>query len=193
MGIAEPIRFIFHYVNVDFEDNRLDHTDWPSQKDNYPWGVLPLLEEDGRQLSQSFTIGRYLGKKFKLNGADDYESAKCDEYGDALKDLLNECRNLFFETDETKKTELREEILSKQIPKYCGKFDRDLVNSESKYLVGTTPAWIDFFVAHYLEFLETKIDEKFLKNYPKLQFFKQNIYNLPQIKSWIETRPVTPW
>jgi hypothetical protein len=52
-----------------------------------PWNVLPVLEEDGKQLSQSATIVRYLGRKFKLAGADEFQTAKCNEYVDAVTDL----------------------------------------------------------------------------------------------------------
>lgn len=54
----------------------------------YPYGKLPVLEENGKKLSQSFAIARYLAKKFNLNGADDFEAAKCDEYTDVVKDVL---------------------------------------------------------------------------------------------------------
>ena len=88
-AIAEPVRLLFHYANVEFEDYRLDSSEWPGAKDRYPWGVLPMLEVDGRKLSQSFAIGRFLGKEFNLMSCDEFESAKCDEYGDVLKDLMS--------------------------------------------------------------------------------------------------------
>lgn len=51
------------------------------------WGVMPVLEEDGKKLSQSLTILRYLGRKYGLAGNDAFETAKCDEYVDAMNDL----------------------------------------------------------------------------------------------------------
>jgi glutathione S-transferase len=41
-----------------------------------------------KTLGQSTTICRYLGRKFKLSGANEWEAAKCDEYVDAINDLL---------------------------------------------------------------------------------------------------------
>jgi glutathione S-transferase len=54
----------------------------------FPYGKIPLLEFEGKKLSQSFAIARFLGKKYNLAGADDFESAKCDEYADVVKDIL---------------------------------------------------------------------------------------------------------
>jgi len=53
-----------------------------------PWGQLPVLEFNGNQLAQSATIARYLARKFKLTGKDEWEAAKCDEYVDAANDLF---------------------------------------------------------------------------------------------------------
>lgn len=54
----------------------------------YPYGKVPVLEWENKKLSQSFTIARFLAKQYKLTGADDFESAKCDEYADVVKDIL---------------------------------------------------------------------------------------------------------
>jgi len=191
-AIAEPIRFLFHYVGVEFEDNRLDRSNWESLKEQYPWGVLPLLEHEDKKLSQSFTIGRYLGKQFKLTGTDEFESAKCDEYGDVLKDLLLECRGFFVEVNESKRREIRNHIVNVQVPKYFGRLDQDLAENGGKHLVGNCYTWIDFFAAHYVDFLSTAVESNLLEKYPHLEAFKNSVLSIPQIKAWIEQRPQTP-
>lgn len=55
---------------------------------------MPVLEVGGQQLSQSTTIVRYLGKKYGLAPADEFQVAKCDEYMDAMADVrVSKCRN----------------------------------------------------------------------------------------------------
>lgn len=40
---------------------------------------IPVLEVDGKQLGQSCAIVRFLAKRFKLAGRDEFEEAKADE------------------------------------------------------------------------------------------------------------------
>ncbi len=51
-----------------------------------PWGKLPILEVDGQVICESSAICRFLARKFNLVGANEIESAKCDEYVDAIMD-----------------------------------------------------------------------------------------------------------
>jgi glutathione S-transferase len=43
------------------------------------FGQIPILEFDGQILTQSFAIGRYLGRKFKLVPEDELLAARSDE------------------------------------------------------------------------------------------------------------------
>lgn len=80
---AEPIRYMLaHGVGADgFTDHRVDgKTEWPALKESMPTGTMPVLElEDGRRLSQTIAICRYLGRELGLDGSDSWEKAKIDE------------------------------------------------------------------------------------------------------------------
>ena len=54
-----------------------------------PWEFVPVLQVGDRSLSQSLAICRYLARKFKLTGANEWESSKCDEYTDTVNDLFS--------------------------------------------------------------------------------------------------------
>lgn len=52
-----------------------------------PFGMLPVLEVDGKQICQSMAIARYLANEFGLAGRDNWEKLKCDELVETLVDL----------------------------------------------------------------------------------------------------------
>lgn len=52
-----------------------------------PFGMLPVLEIDGKPVGQSNAIARYLAKQCGLAGRDEWESLQCDMLVDTLTDL----------------------------------------------------------------------------------------------------------
>jgi len=190
--LAEPIRFILSYVEEDFQDNRIEQEDWDKVKNDYPYGKLPVLEEEGVKLSQSFAIARYLAKKFNLAGANDLESAKADEYADVIKDVLKEVEGMWTD-EEAKKLKIKNNILDKTVPALFTKIESDLKVTEGKYLVGKNYTWADFILAHFSEIFEAFVDQTILDNYPTIKAHQKNIFSIPQIKDWIAKRPVTQY
>ncbi|GMS85835.1 hypothetical protein PENTCL1PPCAC_8010, partial [Pristionchus entomophagus] len=85
-GRAEVARQLFHLAGVPFEDFRIPPSDWSSIKAKTPFGQVPVLEVDGKQLPQSFAINRYLAKQFGFAGASSFEAAWVDAIADQLKD-----------------------------------------------------------------------------------------------------------
>uniref|UniRef100_A0A914CVG2 glutathione transferase n=1 Tax=Acrobeloides nanus TaxID=290746 RepID=A0A914CVG2_9BILA len=51
--------------------------------------------------------------------------------------------------------------------------------------------WVDFNVVEYINTLEG-MDPETLNKYPELINFKQRVYELPQIKNYVETRKISP-
>lgn len=52
-----------------------------------PFGMVPVLEIDGKLVAQSNAIARYLAKQHGLAGKDEWESLQCDVLVDTLSDL----------------------------------------------------------------------------------------------------------
>jgi glutathione S-transferase len=47
---------------IEFEDDRVQPSDWKRRKADTPFGARPALEVDGQIVAQSNTINRYVGK-----------------------------------------------------------------------------------------------------------------------------------
>lgn len=52
-----------------------------------PWGKTPVLEVDGKMVSQHVAITRYLGKLAGLGGKDLWEDLMIDEAVDVINEL----------------------------------------------------------------------------------------------------------
>jgi len=188
---AEPIRFIFAAAEVPYEDVRIDRAEWPKMKPSFPWEKVPVLEVDGQVLAESSAICRFLGRKFNLIGKNEFEAGKCDEYVDAMMDLRAHWRAYFWESDENKKAELKKQFLETQVPNCLSKFEKILEKSDGAFLLGKDHTWADHHIAHTMAFYEETVDPEVLKGYPNILKFKDAVFNIPQIKKWVEERPKT--
>lgn len=52
-----------------------------------PYGMLPVLEIDGKPIAQSNAVARFLARKYGLAGQNEWESMLCDVLVDTLGDL----------------------------------------------------------------------------------------------------------
>ncbi|XP_028638305.1 hematopoietic prostaglandin D synthase isoform X2 [Grammomys surdaster] len=88
-GRAEIIRYIFAYLDIKYEDHRIEQTDWPKIKPTLPFGKIPVLEVEGLTLHQSLAIARYLTKNTDLAGKTELEQCQADAVVDTLDDFMS--------------------------------------------------------------------------------------------------------
>lgn len=86
-GRGEPARLALHVGGVAFEDRRINPNDWPALRDKMPFQAMPVLDVEGKSITQSNTINRYVGKLAGLYPKDDLQAALCDEVMDAAEDI----------------------------------------------------------------------------------------------------------
>lgn len=185
-GIIEPLRYIFAYKNVDYEDCRISKDDWPSIKSEQPFGKLPVLEFEGKVLSESVAITRYIAREYGLEGKDNLESAKIDMLIDALKDCSGR-RKFMFEEDPVKKEEIRRQYYADNAVLF-NRFEIILKENGGSYFVGDTLTWADFGIAYCL--YEIRGDHACaLDHCPTLATYVDEFHEIPQIKDWIKKRP----
>lgn len=186
-ALAEPIRFLFSYAGIDFVDDRFDRDDWPKIKPNMPFGQVPVLEIDGKKISQSVAIARYLAKQCGLAGKDDLEAMEIDAIVDTIHDLRAKIAAYHYENNEAvKATKL--EIAKEQVPYFLERLDAQ-VQKNGGYFVGGALTWADLSFVAILDYLNDMMKEDIIEKYENLKQLKQKVLELPAIKSWIEKRP----
>src|SRR5207253_11021410 len=72
---GEECRLALHVAGLPFEDERLTHDQWAARKASTPFGALPVLASDGRQLAQSNAILRFIGSQHGLHSVEPFEAA----------------------------------------------------------------------------------------------------------------------
>ncbi|VDP05438.1 unnamed protein product [Heligmosomoides polygyrus] len=94
-ALAEIIRQVLVVAEQDFEDVRYTPEEWLRHEAETPFGQLPVLEVDGKQLAQPFAIARFLARKFDIAGKNAFDEALVDSIADQLKDYVAEIRPFY--------------------------------------------------------------------------------------------------
>jgi len=196
-GICEPIRWILSYGGADFEDVRIPYNKFPPTlppeiKAKSRWGQVPLVEFEGKSLTQSLAVTRYLARKYKLVPEDDYLAALCDEYVDALRDSLGAgFLPILLAEDPKEKEEKLKEYTKTLRTRFLDRFESIAKANGGKHLVGDSITWADITLAYLLDHFQIVLGIDLTEGYPNIKNVKDMVVNSPKIKAWIEKRPKT--
>ncbi|XP_076795989.1 hematopoietic prostaglandin D synthase isoform X2 [Arvicanthis niloticus] len=212
-GRAEIIRYIFAYLDIKYEDHRIEQADWPQIKPTLPFGKIPVLEVEGITLHQSLAIARYLTKNTVLKNtgrwqpclywvspeaslashhsrdlAGKTELEQCQ--ADAVVDTLDDFMSLFpwAETNQDRKEHMFNELLTRQAPRLLK--DLDTYLGDKEWFIGNYVTWADF----YWDVCSTTLlvlKPDLLDIYPRLASLRNRVQDIPAISAWILKRPQT--
>jgi len=190
-GRAELARLLFAEAGVPFEDFRFERDQWPTIKATIkPFGQVPMLEVDGKQIPQSKAIARYLARTFKLVGKNDFESALCDAYVDAIEDSTSALREWWAEQDAEKKKAIWAKFVEDNLKPMMCRFDTILKENGTGYLVGNQLTWADIAVYDAVTYL-TRHTPDLVTPYAKLSELVKKAGECPKIKAYVDKRPKT--
>jgi glutathione S-transferase len=131
-GRGEPARLALSIGGVPFEDQRIGVKDWPTFRDKTPFLAMPILEVDGKAVTQSNSILRYVGKLIGLYPKDEWQAFLCDEVMDACEDIGTRLGNTINMPDAAKKA-TREELSAERIPRYLTQLQARLQAAGGEY------------------------------------------------------------
>ncbi|XP_063977327.1 uncharacterized protein LOC135162608 [Diachasmimorpha longicaudata] len=189
-ALAEPIRFLLSYGGVDFQDERFDRANWPTIKPTMPFGQTPVLEVDGKKIHQSTAICRYLAKQFGLAGKDDWENLEIDAAVDTIHDLRLKIGAYSYETNEAAKEQKRGPLFDEVVPFYLERLDAQ-VKKNGGYFVNGKLTLADIVFAGLLDYLNFMAKFNLIEKYENLKALNEKVLAVPQIKAWVDKRPVT--
>lgn len=145
-GRGEPIRLALAYGNIPFEDHRIPGSDWPKVKEQFALQQLPVMEVDGKIITQTNTLCRFVGKLADLYPADPLEAAHADEAMEDVEDLTAKMSPSMFLQDPEEKRRAREALAAGPIPLYLRRLDAMLTERGGQYFAGNRLSVADFRV-----------------------------------------------
>lgn len=166
-GRGEVARMAFALGGVAFEDVRVARADWPALKPTTPFGVLPVLEVDGQQVSQSNTIARFVGKLTGLYPSDPWQAALCDETMDAIEDIsIKVGGTVHLEEEEKKKA--REAMVAGPLKLHLESLQARLKAAGGQFFAGSQLSvadlrvflWIRFFRSGHFDHIPTDLPDR---------------------------------
>ncbi|KAG5668487.1 hypothetical protein PVAND_016426 [Polypedilum vanderplanki] len=190
-GTAEPIRYLLKYGKINFEDVRIESSDWPKIKATMPMGQMPILECDGKRFFQSVAICRFLAKKVGLAGSNELENLEIDSIADTVVDLRLKIMAVSFGPQD-KKAEGMKTLKEETVPFFLSKLNA-IAEENNGHLACKKLTWADFYFAAFVIMFQfgAQEGEKVWEKYPALKKVKENVENIDEIKKWIAVRPVT--
>ncbi|KAG0148483.1 hypothetical protein CROQUDRAFT_654758 [Cronartium quercuum f. sp. fusiforme G11] len=197
-GRAEAIRLACTIGNIEFEDVRFSQDEFKSKvKSTTPFGQVPVMEIDGKIVSQGTPLLRYVAKLANngLYPVDAFEALKVDEYLNVLEDIQTLLRPSFFEADSEKKIAIRKALVGPegQIADLLHKFEKAISESGSKgYSVGSKLTISDLAIYCQIEWFTSGILDGFSTNmydaYPRLKAIHDTVVAHPKVAEWVKAQ-----
>jgi glutathione S-transferase len=196
-GRAETARLVLAFAGASYEDDRLPFPPnevWAAKKPGVTLGQLPILEVGGKTLHQSMAIARYLAKENGLAGANNLESAQCDEIVDFISDMQNAIYTSHYTKDPAGRDAALKEVFEKTVPEGLLKLETYLNGNNGKFFVGNAFTWTELHFQQFMDLVHGMTgNNQILDATPNLKDLNTRICAVPSVAKWIETRPKNPF
>jgi glutathione S-transferase len=190
------LRFFMLSNNIDFTEDLIDMKDWPARKAELiksganPAGNVPIIELDGKVLTQHVSTMRYLAKLAGKTSGDDYG----DYVQDLVADEYQNWRNVWVATafQGGDKDVYKTETLPEKLTIIEGYYNNYKTGKSPFLSVSPSGAglWGDSAVAGLLwDNIQTGLlDEEILDKYPNLSALYKTYIAQPPVAAWIASK-----
>ncbi|KAK6177387.1 hypothetical protein SNE40_015496 [Patella caerulea] len=190
-GLAQPIRFLLHYVGEEFTDQLYELGDapgfskeeWTSVKNKLglDFPNLPYYIDGDIRITQSNSIIRYLGQKHNLLGTTIKEKVACDMMLENGMDLRNNSVYVSYNPDYEN---IKGDYFSNYLPTTFARFEKYL--ADKPWFAGENITVCDFVLYELLD-QHCLVAPTCLDKFPKLRAFLNRFESLPRNKQFMTT------
>ncbi|XP_075169080.1 glutathione S transferase S1 isoform X2 [Haematobia irritans] len=189
-ALAEPLRYLFAYGGIEYEDVRVTRDEWPALKPTMPMGQMPVLEVNGKRVHQSISMARFLAKTVGLCGATPWEDLQVDIVVDTINDFRLKIAVVSYEPEDDIKEKKLVTLNNEVIPFYLEKLEQTVKDNDG-HLALNKLTWADIYFAGIVDYMNYMVKRDILEQYPALRGVVDSVNALEPIKAWIEKRPQT--
>ncbi|XP_067684553.1 probable glutathione S-transferase 6 [Haliotis asinina] len=182
---AELARLMFAYQGQEYEDSRISMEEWPALKPKMPFGQVPVLEVDGRMLSESVAITNYLARKFGLYGSTEFETFEVDQVVGITQDMWKVIVDWIHENDETRKAALQKENEEKHFPKYLAALEKILKTNGNAFFVGSQLSYADLAA---FDAMDIQVPDSVVDQFPLVKANRELVRTHDKLKAYIASR-----
>jgi len=190
-ALAEAPRLLLHYTKLEYDYiMSWDYygKEWVEIKSKVPFRQLPMLVVDGKyEICQSIAILNFIEKIAGIEISDPILNARANAVMQSAQELfmpLNPAINFAVGDSFKKKREDMMPFLNSRFED----LERALKENNEKFYVDNNPHACDFVVYHHLD-LSKLLDPEFIKNFPRLEKFIEDIESIETVKSYLNSRP----
>ena len=185
---GEECRIALHLAGVDFEDVRVQGSDWPAMKATMPFGAMPVLEIPGKPpLAHSNAILVFIGRRHGLHPADAFEAARHESLMCAVEELRHTLTPTLRIADPEQKRAAREALAANELPTWGSQVERQL--GDGPFIGGETLQVADLKLYMIVRWLTTGVVDHVpttvFDHCPKLMRLYRAVGEHAGVKAWL--------
>ncbi|GAB1598758.1 S-crystallin 3 [Argonauta hians] len=201
-GRAEICRMLFAAAGVQYNDRRIESSEWESMRNKMPCSMMPMLELDNRtQIPQSMAMARYLAREFGFHGKSNIDMARVEYISDCFYDIMDDylriyqesnCRMSFQRSKESNSSSEKRIRFQETCRRILPFMERtlEMYNNGNQFFMGEQITMADMMCYCALENPMTD-EPSLLSNYPKLIALRNRVMNHSKLSNYLQKRSRT--
>ncbi|KAK3726352.1 hypothetical protein RRG08_027082 [Elysia crispata] len=185
-GRGEFIRLCLSAAKIEFKDHFLyERAEFLKliEDGKLLFNQLPLLEIDGKQLTQSNACARYVARKAGLCGKNEDEAVQIDMVSEGGRDFMTPFLPIGFKPE----ADVLADAKKKALPKYMPLFEKIAAANGTGYLVGNSLTLADLSVLEPLLACVEYFGMECFNDYPALKKVYETVTGLESISRFLKS------
>jgi glutathione S-transferase len=184
-GRAEPIRLLLEDMAISWRNEAVPLDKWRRQKEEMPFGKVPIYREGDLEVPESHAIMRHLARKHELYGRDGDEAIRCDILQEVLHDAIEQFADLMWDKDFAEK---RDGFIRNRLIPMLKNLERFLENTNDNrsHWVGSGNTFVDYIGHVYLDMVRA-LARDVLQSFDRLWALYQAFQERPRIRAYRES------